>query len=187
MIELFEKYVDWKILAFFLKYPTTSFYVKELGRKLDVSPGSVSKAVRSFESSGLLRMEEKGLAHLYRLNDELPIATHLKIAYELIRIHAHKLVERFLSLDENVISIALYGSYATGEYDEKSDMDLLIITPTDRDTYPSLVSELEEELGVKLSPQIVSLSGWQKLKREDRVFHASVLESHILLHGAGLI
>ena len=158
-----------------------------MGRKLDVSPGSVSTAVRSFESSGLLRREEKGLAHLYRLNNELSIATHLKIAYTLIRIHARKLTERFLKLDENVISIALYGSYATGEYDEKSDMDLLIITPTNRDIFTSLMRELEKELEIKLSPQILSLPEWQKLKREDRVFHSRVLESHILLNGAGLI
>lgn len=68
MIELFVKYVRWKILAHFLGHPNSSFYVKEISRILGVSPGSVSTAVKSFEEWGLLTKEEKGLAHLYRLN-----------------------------------------------------------------------------------------------------------------------
>ncbi|TET90589.1 MAG: nucleotidyltransferase domain-containing protein [Methanomassiliicoccales archaeon] len=187
MIELFEKYVDWKILALFLKYPTTEFHVKELARKIDVSPGSVSNAVRYFEPFQILKKEEKGLAHLYRLNEELPLAKHLKLTYTLVRILAHRVVERLLDLDESILSIAIYGSYATGEYDEKSDLDILIITPGDKNALTPLLREVESELGVRVSPQVLKLHEWQRLSRADKVFHDRVVENHILLHGAGLI
>ncbi len=187
MIELFEKYVDWKILAFFLKHPTTAFHVNELARKIDVSPGSVSHAVRYFGSWQLLNKEEKGLAHLYRLNDEMPLTRYLKVTYTLARILAHGVVEEFLHLDESIISIAIYGSYATGEHDEKSDIDLLIITPGNKNAFTSLSGELGSELGVKISPLVLKLHEWQRMEKVDRVFHDRVVENHILLHGPGLI
>jgi DNA-binding MarR family transcriptional regulator len=66
LIELFKKYVQWKILAHFMENPNTSFHIKQLARELAVSPASVSSAVKSFEKDGLLLKEEKGLAHIYR-------------------------------------------------------------------------------------------------------------------------
>ncbi len=64
MIELFRQYVKWKILAHFMSNPNTSFHIKQLARIINVSPASVSGAVKSFEKDGLLLKEEKGLAHI---------------------------------------------------------------------------------------------------------------------------
>ena len=81
MIELFRTYVKWKILAHFLANPNTSFHIKQLSRILDVSPASVSGAVKSFEEDGLLSKEEIGLAHIYRLDSDNSVVEPLKKAY----------------------------------------------------------------------------------------------------------
>ncbi len=70
MIELFRQYVKWKILSHFLANPNASFHIKQLARILSVSPASVSSAVKSFEEDGLLSKEEKGLAHIYKLESD---------------------------------------------------------------------------------------------------------------------
>ncbi|ATZ61313.2 MAG: nucleotidyltransferase domain-containing protein [Methanosarcinales archaeon Met12] len=186
MIELFEKYVDWKILAFFLRNPTTTVYVKELARRLHVSPGSVSKAVKRFAMDNLLLKEEKGLAHLYKLNNESAIVKSLKKAYSLMRIHELKIADKFLDADENIISLALYGSYATGDYDEKSDIDLLAITPSGRYIFTALINDLERDLVVEISLEVSNLSQWRSLARKNDVFYRRVIENHVLLRGSGL-
>jgi DNA-binding MarR family transcriptional regulator len=81
LIELFRKYVQWKILAHFLANPTAVFHIKQLARLLSVSPASVSGAVKSFGEEGLLLKEEKGLAHIYRLNADNSVMAPLKKAY----------------------------------------------------------------------------------------------------------
>lgn len=119
MIELFNSYVDWKILSHFLINPTTSFHIKQLSRILDVSPASVSKAVKYLEAEKVLVKEEIGLAHLYHLNHDNPIVAPLKKAYGLSFILSARPKEIFLEADPNIISMALFGSFADGSFDEK--------------------------------------------------------------------
>ncbi|PWB55001.1 MAG: hypothetical protein C3F06_03360 [Candidatus Methanoperedenaceae archaeon] len=71
---------EWKILAHFMENPNTSFHIKQLARIIGVSPASVSSTVKSFEIEGLLLKEEKGLAHIYRLNMDNSLAVPLKKA-----------------------------------------------------------------------------------------------------------
>ncbi len=186
MIELFEKYVNWKILAHFLKNPTTQYYVKELSRVLNVSPGSVSITVKKFEKDDLLVREEIGQTHLYKLNQEYLAVTSLKKSYSLIRIIEANFNNRFLSADENIISLALYGSYANGDYDEKSDLDVLIITPSKKEVLSNTGMELGHELEINLSMSIFKLSQWRQLSRRNDTFYRRIVENHVLLFGSGL-
>jgi len=64
MIKLFDKYVDFKILGLFLSNPNTPYHVKEVSRKLGVSPASVSNAMKYFETTGYLIKEEKARPHI---------------------------------------------------------------------------------------------------------------------------
>lgn len=185
MIELFEKYVEWKILGHFLRCPTSSFHVKELGRILKVSPGSVSTAVKRFESDGVLIKEERGLAHLYKLNLEHPVTTAMKKAYGVIRVLQLRPTERFLDGDENIISLALVGSYADGSYDEKSDLDFLVITPSGKN-FADLGKKLEVEFETGMNITVFKLSQWRQLARRGDALYKKIIESHVLLYGGGL-
>ena len=54
-------------------------------------------------------------------------------------------VDKLLEIDDNIISIALYGSFATGEYDEKSDIDVLLIAPKKPDLI-EFIERVEKKL-----------------------------------------
>ena len=186
MIELFEKYVDWKILAHFLEHSTSSFYVKELARILGVSPGSVSSALIRFKEWGLVEKEEKGQTHLYKLNNELVIIKELKTAFMLMQLQEIGFVDKLLKIDDNIISIALYGSYATGEYDEKSDLDVLLIAPKKLELN-EFIEHIEKKLKRVVSIEVFSIGQWNKLKEREDPFYNNVLMNHILLYGGELI
>ena len=186
MIELFEKYVDWKILAYFLEHSTSSIYVKELARILDVSPGSVSSALKRFKKWGLVEKEEIGQTHLHKLNNELVVVRELKTTFMLMQLQEIGFVDRLLTIDDNIISIALYGSYATGEYDEKSDLDLLLISPLKLDLN-EFIEHIEKKLKRVVSIEIFSLSQWNKLKERKDPFYNNVMMNNILLYGGELI
>lgn len=186
LIELFDKYIQWRILGYFLSHPNTPYYIREVARNLDVSPGSVSTAVKFFEEWGLLVREEKERVHLYRLNEEHPLVSPLKRTQSLVLVLSANPVERLLKADRNIISIALFGSYADGSCDELSDVDLLVITPTEKKKTLEAVMDLEDELGKSVNLSIFKLSDWRDMAAKGDVFHQKVVQNHVMLYGSEL-
>ncbi|VVB93160.1 Nucleotidyltransferase domain protein [uncultured archaeon] len=186
MIELFRQYVKWKILSHFLANPNTSFHIKQLARMLNVSPASVSSAVKSFEEDGLLSKEEKGLAHIYRLDSDNSMVAPLKKAYGIAFVLSSKPKERFLEIDPNIISLALFGSYAEGSFDEKSDIDFLVVTNAGKENLINAAKILEEELEKEVSLSVVKLSEWRDMAKKGDAFYKRIVDNHILLYGSGL-
>ncbi|CAG0998931.1 hypothetical protein METP3_03159 [Methanosarcinales archaeon] len=186
MIELFRTYVKWKILSHFLANPNTSFHIKQLARILNVSPASVSNAVKSFEEDGLLTKEEKGLAHIYRLDSDNSMVAPLKKAYGIAFVLSSKPKEKILEIDPNIISLALFGSYTQGSFDEKSDIDFLIVTSTRKEMFIKAAQKLEEELEKEISLSVLKLSKWRAMAKKEDAFYKRIVENHILLYGSGL-
>ncbi len=186
MIELFRQYVKWKILAHFLANPNTDFYIKQLARILSVSPASVSNAVKLFEEEGLLSKEEKGLAHIYRLIADNSVIVPLKKAYGIAFVLSSKPKDKFLEIDSNIISLALFGSYAEGSFDEKSDIDLLVVTPARKEILIKAARKLEDELQKEVSISVFKLSEWRAMAKKGDAFYKRIVGNHILLYGSGL-
>ncbi len=186
MIELFRTYVKWKILAHFLANPNTSFHIKQLARLLKVSPASVGSAVKSFEEDGLLSKEEKGLAHIYRLESDNSMVVPLKKAYGIAFVLSSKPKIKFIEIDPNIISLAIFGSYAEGSFDEKSDIDFLIVTGAKKEMFIKGAKRLEEELEKEVSLSVLKLSEWRAMAKKGDAFYKRVVENHILLYGSGL-
>jgi hypothetical protein len=82
-------------------------------------------------------------------------------------------------------SLALYGSGARGTYDEKSDIDLLVVGEESCVRYDA-VQAVEEELGFELQVTVIPWYRWESLKETDDVFARNVLRDHILLGGVRL-
>jgi len=179
------KYTDFSILRFLLQHSSTSFYVKELSKKLSVSPASVSKLMNSLDGCSIVVKEEVGNVHSYSLNNESPLVRQMKVFDTLLRFDEIQLIGKFLDLDEGISSIILYGSYADGSNDNKSDIDLLVVSETKAD-FSALLEKLSGAMNAEITLLQYKVSELNKLKREDSVFYSRLKETHILLYGAGL-
>jgi predicted nucleotidyltransferase len=186
LIELFDTYVNWKILGYFLSHPNTQFYANEISKKLKVSPSSANNAVKYFAEKGYLKKEEKGFATLYRLNSDNSIVVSLKRAFGLEFVLSTKPEDIFLKADPGIISLALYGSYADGTFDENSDIDFLIVTQSKKELLLPAIRELEDKLEKEVSVVIFRLSEWRKLANEKDAFYKNVVVNHVLLYGSGI-
>lgn len=182
--QIFRSNLTWKILAYFLAHPSSELYVKELARRLKVGPTNANNTMRTLSKVGLLQRQERGRSHFYSLNNESAIVKSLKLAYFLARLEEAGLVDKLLKVDEGLISLCIYGSYANGTLDEKSDLDLLIISHKEKSVFNSAVSELENLLGLEINTEVFNLSKWKRLKEEDKGFYKEVAASHILLYGS---
>ncbi|MFQ6081820.1 MAG: nucleotidyltransferase domain-containing protein [Candidatus Aminicenantia bacterium] len=186
MLELFQETILWKVLVYFLSHPSTSIYVKELSRKLKISPSGTNRALKLLAKAEVLFKEEKGKAHYYILNNELPFVKFLKIAYFLAMIEKWKIVEKFKNQDENLVSLVIYGSYVTGEFNEKSDIDLLLITSKPKEHFLHLIEALEKYMNKEVNLEVSNLSKWQRIKKENKIFYQEIVNNYILLTGSRL-
>jgi hypothetical protein len=187
LIELFEKYAGWKVLSHFLSNPAEAFYIKELARLLKLSPSTVLKAVEDFEREDLLRKEIRGLGHYYSLNLAHCAVPPLKRAYGLAFVLSANPVARLREADPTIISLALYGSYASGSFDDRSDIDLLAITHADKMKLVPPVMAIEGFLGKEVNISAFRLSEWKSLSDEGDAFYRSVMGNHVTLYGSDLI
>lgn len=184
--QIFKSNLLWKVFTNFLSRPSKEVYVKELAHLLKIGPTGANNALRTLEKMGLLYKIERARAHFYSLNNESVIVKSLKVAYFLARFEDTRFVGRILELDEGLISLCIYGSFADGTFDEKSDLDILIISQREKSVFNSLVLEMEKLLGLEINTEVFTLLKWKRVKEEDRGFYQEVVSSHLLLYGSEL-
>ena len=161
MFTSFRKFVGFKILEYFLKYPTEQTYLKEMAKKLQISPRSVKIYCDLFEKEGIIKREIKGNMHIFTTNNDNFRVREMKRAY-FINLLAEMNIQ---NISEECASIAIYGSYASGNYDEKSDVDILIIgeeNQVERD----IIVKIMEKIGKEFQLTIIPIIKWEKLVAE---------------------
>jgi predicted nucleotidyltransferase len=186
LIEQFKKYADMKVLACFLSNPHTSFFKRELSRKLVMSPSAVVRAVESFEKEGILKKDVRGREHYFTLNLENCVVPPLKKAYGLALILSARPAEVFLEVDPGIISLALYGSHARGDFDERSDIDFLALTHTDKTKLIPALKAIEDRLGKEANISVFRLSDWKSMADSGDAYYKNVVRDHIVLHGSDI-
>lgn len=181
MFREFEKFVGFRVLAWFLTHPTGEIHINKLAREIGVSPGSVKSYADAFERDGLLTVTRLGTARLLSLDNDSFAARELKracMALLLIRAGIEEIAPES-------IAVAIYGSTAAGTFDEQSDIDILIIgdeSQVDHDRVPALEAETDREVQLTVVPYY----RWERMKEEGDPFVTSVLQNHMLVRGARL-
>lgn len=105
-------------------------YVKELSRILKISSHTSKSALDTFRKRKILNLTKKGRTHFYRLENDSYFVRNLKKVHILSKMNTIS-----FTFPEEIISVAIYGSYASGEFDERSDFDLLIISSEKKITH----------------------------------------------------
>jgi len=181
MISTFKKFVGFKILEYFLKYPTEETYLKEIAKKLHISPRSVKIYCDLFVNEEIIKREIKGNMHIFTTNNDNFRVKEMKCAY-FINLIAELGIEK---IAEECISIAIYGSYASGNYDEKSDIDILIIG-NEENVKREMIVKIMEKIGKEFQLTVIPTIKWEKMKKEKDHFVTNIIKNHILIKGVEL-
>jgi hypothetical protein len=181
ILEHFKKFTGFKVLEYFILHPTYDIHLKELSRTLKISPGSAKLYCDLFESEGILISRRKGNLRLFRLNNENFVVKEIKKTYYLLLLKE----EGIQDICKKCNSLAIYGSFASGEFDEKSDLDILVIGSKEDVNY-TLLHKIEEKVGIRFQLTILPFYKWEKMKEERDPFTESVIRKHVLIKGAPL-
>jgi predicted nucleotidyltransferase len=182
MIKLFESFAGFKVLELFLFSPRASFNINEVAKKTKLSVFPAKKYCDEFLKEGLFLVANVGNQRRFSLNNSSPYAKELKKTFAFIwfkDLGIEKLV------NENVHSFAIYGSFANGDFDDNSDLDLLVIGDK-QDVDFRLVSKFEEDIKREIQLTIYDWVKWAKMAKVKHPFVDAVQGKHILLRGVQL-
>jgi len=173
-----DSLIWFRILDWFFQHPSEKVHFKELCRNLRLSPISVKSYCEHFIQRGWILDEKKANLRLFFLNSKSYSVKAMKRAWILEKLRSYGIEEL---VDDNIISFALYGSYASGEFDERSDIDLLVIGIKEQVDYDK-IKKLREGMDKEVQVTVIPLHKWEKNKKTDP-FILSVLRNHVLLKG----
>ncbi len=179
MIQLYQKITQLKVLELFIKNPYERYYLRETSRILDISPMTVKRTLDLLVQERLLVREEFKNQILFKANMESPAFKHLKTAYNLAWLEEKNLAGFLKEKLPGLSSIVLYGSFAKGENDEKSDIDLIAISPTPKKSG----LRLSQLLGKETSFIIFTPSHWREQAKKNKAFYLEVITEGIVLFG----
>lgn len=115
--------------------------------------------------TGLVLAEPSNTGRLYRLNRRHVLAPAVLAAVSARAELVHRLRDRVGALSPVPVHVSVFGSFARGEGDDDSDVDLLIVTPPSVDrhaeSWRAQVRALEDDVqawtGNRLEPLVLSV------------------------------
>jgi predicted nucleotidyltransferase len=184
MLNEWKKFAGWKVLEYFLAHSSSEFYIRQLSRLLKTSPRSVQIYCNSYAEDGLLFVENKANVRMFWLDNSKPIVRSLKQFNFIRRLEELNFTEQILKSNPNMLTLAIYGSYASGNYDENSDIDILVVS--DKKFDRSQLTKFQQVLGKQIQLTEVTTAQLFSLKNKKDLFLASVINNHIILFGGRL-
>lgn len=115
-----------EILRYFFINPSKKNYINELARILEADPGNLSRKLQELENEGILSSEFLGEQRYYFLNRKYPLLKEIKKVFEL-KYGMGELIAESLKKIKGIKEAYIFGSYAKGDFEAESDIDVLII------------------------------------------------------------
>ena len=143
------------LLERLLGQPGQSFTVAELAQLLDVTEMSVRRELERMRRAGIIDREMVGRQSVFHASTASPLYEPLAQLIER-SVGAEALLRERLEGVPGVRAAAIFGSWARGEVDADSDVDLLVIGDFDYQSLVSRVMPLQERLGREIT--LVALS-----------------------------
>lgn len=146
MEKLFGSRIRAKTLGWFFAHPDEAFYVRQLASILNVDSTNLSRELSSLEKTSVLSSARQGNLKLFRANPQCPFFTELKgLVLKTIGVFGE--IKSALGTLPGIKYAFIFGSYARGEENAQSDIDLMIVGDVDIEKIDERMAELEKKIG----------------------------------------
>lgn len=182
MLELISKSkIRQRIILLFINNQEQEYYINEIARLVRTSSGTAQRELNKLLKNSLLVHERKGNLVLFKLNKSNPLLKEIEtIVNKTIGIEGF-LGEELKKIKEIEYAF-IFGSYAKGDFNAKSDLDLYIIGNVENEKFHKIIDKSEKLLQREINPHISILKEF-KLKMNKSFFIKEILEKYILLVG----
>jgi predicted nucleotidyltransferase len=176
---MYQNITQLKVLSLFMDNPYGKYYLREAARILKISPMTLKRSLDLLLKNKLILKEKIKNQILYTANLDNPAFRHFKIARNLSRFLKKDVVGFILKSIPGTSAIVLYGSYAKGEDDQASDIDLLVIAPVKK----NISGDLSALIGKEVNLSLFNPAQWSKHAASNRAFYLDIITEGIILYG----
>jgi predicted nucleotidyltransferase len=155
--------------------PESSFNINELSRRSGFSLRGVDKELKNLLSGGIVRMEITGNQHRYGLDPLCPIYKEVTAIIIKTAGVADMIREKLKEVEDQIHLAFVYGSFASGDYRNDSDVDLFIVSEISGVKVSELLGPLQNQIDRPINTSHFSLSEYSNRKGKGDHFVSSVL------------
>ena len=169
-----------QILSLFTEDYDSSYYIREVQRKLNISPRTAQIILNDLEEKGILESKLKGKIREYSLKRNETVIRYIMMVeqYKLISF-----LQKNILLSEIIEKITpsikgsgiIFGSYAKGLQKKDSDLDIFIIGEYNKEEIRKVSKKYGIDISIKCYPQNI----FEKNKNND-ILVREVIKSHVL-------
>lgn len=130
--------------------PDESYTVADLAQSIGVTPMSVRRELERMLNAGIIERELIGRQGLYRASVASPLYEPLRQLVER-SVGVEALLREVIGEVPNVDVAAVFGSWARGQVDAQSDVDVLVVGDFDYADLTSRLQRLQERTGREIN------------------------------------
>ncbi|MCG2714417.1 MAG: nucleotidyltransferase domain-containing protein [Candidatus Omnitrophica bacterium] len=165
-----------KILTQFLSHSDEKYYVRQLAVILGVSVGTIHRELIRLQGSGILNSDNVGNLRFFRVNKASPVFKELKqIIFKTEGVQGRLKAE--LKNLKGLKTTFIYGSFAKGEENAHSDVDLFLLGDISEDELIQKISDLEGEFDREINFTIYTTSDFKKEMKRGSSFLKDVIKN----------
>jgi len=132
-----------RVLGYYFLNPKARHYIRELAELLKLDPGNLSRKMLELKKEGLFLMSSEGKNRYFTLNEKYPLLEEYKSIYEA-KFGVVEFLKGALEEVGGLSEAYIFGSYAKGNFEEGSDIDLLLVGGQDHGQIMRRLATLEK-------------------------------------------
>jgi predicted nucleotidyltransferase len=172
--KIFGSRIRAKILGWLFSHPGESFFVRQMALLLEEDPTNLSREMARLEDLGILKSNRIGNLKHFQTNPECPFFIEMK-GLVLKTAGVAGRIRAGLGKVGGIEAAFLYGSYAKGEEEADSDVDLLIVGNVDLNRLDASLGKLEKILGREINYVLYSREEFKSKRKSKDGFLKDVL------------
>ena len=162
----FRSGITKKVLGYFFLHEGERLYINEMARCFDLDSGNLTRKLKELEGQGILKSELQGMERYFTLNRDFPLYKEYK-SIVLKSVGIEEALRKALGRIPGLKEAFVFGSYASGQMDEHSDIDLLIVAEAGAVEVQKALSSVEQTSGRDINPVILSPEEYRRKRTSD--------------------
>jgi uncharacterized protein len=175
-----------RILRLLFRFPSREFTEREIASQIKMSPNTVNLALRDLTETNVFHFKRIGKTHIYSCNKNSVLYPFLSDIFKGERKILDKLTDSLRVTLTGAELVLIYGSFAKGEEDAGSDIDILVVTKDKvkvRNALEQLNQKALDQYATPLSYAIYTIKEFEKNKTKP--FIRNALDEGLTIIGNG--
>jgi len=172
-----------RVLLYFFTNPDETLYLREIADILKIDPGNLSRELGRLENEGIFSSQIKGNQKYFILNKRYPLYREIRsVIFKTIGIEGR--LKKIVDGIKGIEIAAIYGSFASGHENSRSDIDILIIGNPDQDELMDKIENVEKDVAREINYNVYSQDDFsERIKKKDSFILNILKRSKIILKG----